>query len=246
MPECVECHGYIPDGWFDGKPVTPPEVDPPPEVVPPVTPPPPVQTVTTEQGQRAVYSTETDWYFTKPIASYGKFDLFVGDKKYTISMAYKDSQIQVRNSETRKVMVVIAPASFKDKKAYISYPSGGVPTTPPVTPPPVESDIPETMHYNHVNQESFDGRGVSIIMCKGAPGLKSVTINGKAMHLHGDRGPNCDRETWTNVDWVSNTPTKITGWAIVEAKDGAKKKIKLDGEKQWFEHKGDCFINCGN
>ena len=243
--------GNILGGWFDGKPVNPPVTPP------PVTPPPPVQTAVIEHGTKAAYASETDWYFVHPIGFYKTFDLFFVDgsgnkKKVTISMAYTDSQIEVRNSETRKpvAMVVIAPASYRDyRDVYVSYPSGGTTTVPPVTPPvtpPADGDVPLTMHYNHVNQQSFDGRGVSIIMCKGAPGLKSVTINGVKLRLHGDRGPNCDRETWTNVDFINKTSTKITGWAIVEAKDGSKKKIKLDGNRQWFEHKGDCFINCGN
>jgi len=224
--------------------------DDPPAVPVPVPDPTPAPTTTTEQGTKSITGAEVDFYFSKPIASYGKFDLRTGGKKYTIRGGYKDANIEVRNSQTKGNMVVIAGAAYRDKIATVIYPSTDAPTVPDATPPPVtlpaDGDIPETMGYNHVNQESFDGRGVSIIMCKNAPGLKSVTINGKAMHLHGDRGPNCNRETWTNVDWINKTPTKITGWAIVEAKDGTKKKIKLDGNRKWFEHKGDCFINCGN
>jgi len=237
--------GTLPGGWFDGKPVNPPVTPP------PVTPPPPVQTSVTEQGVKAVFSAETDWYFPKPIADYGKFDLFIGVdgayKKYTISMAYKDSQVEVRNSETRRTMVVIAPASFRDKKAYISYPSGETVTPPPVTPPvtPPADGAVESKRFAHINHMSWNGQGTTIVFCAGDD-VTSVTFHDTAFHFHMKDGldKGVGREQWTNHYFQKKSETQTAGlfvWTIGGKKYQHYSDGRGDGLADYQKHTGECY-----
>lgn len=229
--------------------------DPQPVPAPVPTPPPPVQTTTTEHGQRAVYATETNWHFSKPIAAYGTFDLFVGGKKITVSMAYKDSEIEVRNSESKKNMVVIAPASFKDKTAYVSYPSGGSPTPAP-EPAPAPTPVDGTVEVNykdiihHFNPMSFEdknypkGRGMTILFCVGdkydaVSFIDDVTGEDKwHNHNRNDEG----REAWTNVDWKGKDPTFRSGTVIAKSRNGKTYSFRIPGGgKSYLDYKGKCF-----
>jgi hypothetical protein len=207
----------------------------------PVPTPTPAPTVTTEAGQKRVVSTETLWYFSKPIASYGTFDLYVSGKKYTIKGQYK-GEFEMRDSETKKVAVVIAPPSYKDKEVHLTYPSGGTPTPPP-TPSPTPGVIQTVWQkiIDHYNPWSFDGQGVSLIFCAGDK-YKSVVINGVAMRLHepNDEG----RELWTTVDWRGKKPTNVRGLVVTTRRDGTIYEFYLDlplNKNHWSDWKGECF-----
>lgn len=232
-----------------------PKPDPPPEVTPPPVTPPPVQITVTEHGQRQSYSTETNWHFSKPIKDYGKFDLYVGGKKYVVSMAYKDSQVEARNSQTTGKLVVIAPASFKDRAARISYPSTGQPTPPPVTPPPADTgytDVDYRDIVHHWNPMSFaegaykaTGRCMTVLFCV-RDKYKSVTFtdaqNGSVTEFHLHNGNDEGREAWSSVDWTKKMPTHRTGTVVAVAKDGTKYRFKIPaGGKTYMDYKGYCF-----
>jgi hypothetical protein len=238
-------------GNVSAKGYWPGPADPAPEPTPvPAPEPDPVQTIVIEYGARTVYPGEVNFHFTKPAAKYGRFNLNTAGRKYTIEGSYKDSNIEVRNSQTTKKLVVIAGSAYATKGAGVSYPSREPLTKPEVAPDPTPTpggDIPLTTHYNHVNNYAFDGRGVAINMCQNEPNLKGATLNGVKMRLHGDRSGNCNREIWTNVDFIHKTPTKVDGEIVIERKDGTKGRIKITGSRPlWHQNKGDCFINCGD
>lgn len=210
----------------------------------------PVPTTTTEQGRYSQTGQEVDFYFSKPIDAYGKFDLATGGKIYTIKGSYKDGLIEVRNAGSTGSLVVISDLRMQGKQAKVTYPSTKPLTQPDTSPAPDpkpdDVDIPITTRYNHVNNFAFDGRGVAINMCKSEPPLRGATLNGVKMRLHVGKGQgNCNREIWTNVYFVHNSPTKVDGEIVVEFNDGTKGRIKINGARPyWHQNKGGCFINC--
>ena len=184
---CGSCSAYS-MGYF-------PKDDPAPTPTPVPVPDPPAQTVTTEYGERKVYNSEVDFHFTKPIAAYGKFNLTIAGKKYTIQTSYKDVVIEVRNSQTTGKMVVIAGAGYKDKTATVTYPSTDALTKPDTTPlpvtPPTDGAI-ESKRFAHINHMSWKGQGTTIVFCAGDD-VTSVTFHDTPFHFHmkdgTDKGP---------------------------------------------------------
>ena len=231
--------GNLPDGWFDGKPVTPPEVTPP---APPVTPPPPVQTITIEYGVRNVFTNEVNFHFSKPINEYGRFNLNTAGKKYTIEGSYKDQNIEVRNSATTKKMVIIAGPAYALKGASVAYPSKDPLTKPEATPTPPPGDGATTSkRFAHINHMSWDGQGTTIVFCAGDD-VTSVTFHDTAFHYHMkdglDKGPG--REQWTNHYWRGKSETGTAGlfvWTI----GGKKYQYYSDGRGDYVKHTGDCY-----
>jgi len=216
--------GSLPDGWFDGKPVTPPEDAPP--VVPPEVKPPPVQTIVIEYGARNVFSNEVNFHFTKPIAEYGRFNLNTAGKKYTIEGSYKDGNIEVRNSNTTKKLVVIAGPGYATKGASVAYPSKDALTKPEATPTP-EPQPGLSQHFHHWNPAAV-WNGVGLVLCPDSPKYNSCTFNGEAMTLHGAK----DKGRWV---WAQYSKNKGKGGIIIC--DGTKFEVKGGNEMQ----KGDCW-----
>ena len=216
--------GSLPDGWFDGKPVTPPED------VPPVQPPPPdpVQTITIEYGTRNVFTNEVNFHFSKPISEYGsKFNLNTGGKKYTIGAdGYKDGNIEVRNSQTTKKLVIIAGPAYATKGASVAYPSKDPLTKPEATPTP-QPQPGLSQHFHHWNPAAV-WNGVGLVLCPDSPKYNSCTFNGEAMTLHGAK----DKGRWV---WAQYSKNKGKGGIIIC--DGTKFEVKGGNEMQ----KGDCW-----
>jgi len=239
---CGVCSAYS-MGYFDKD-----DAPKPPVVVPD---PPPAQTVTTEYGDRKVYNNEVDFYFVKPIAAYGKFNLTIAGKKYTVQTSYKDTAIEVRNSQSTGKLVVIAGASYKDKSATVTYPSTDALTKPDTTPPPVVTppadgiiDTTWQERLHHYNPKSLvdsahpNGQGVALLFCRNER-YESVTFNGTAFRLQNiDEG----RDWWTNVDFKGSKPTNMSGTVIAKHKNGKTYRFNIPaGGKSYLDYKGDCF-----
>jgi len=235
--------GNLPDGWFDGKPVTPPE--PPPVINPPL--PDPVQTVTIEYGTRNVFSNEVNFHFSKPTSEYGRFNLNTAGKKYVIEGSYKDSSIEVRNSQTTKKLVVIAGPAYALKGASVAYPSTDPLTKPEAAPdpPPAPGEAVESKRFAHINHMSWHGQGTTIVFCAGDD-VTSVTFHDTPFHYHmkdgTDKGPG--REQWTNHYFQKKSETQTAGW-FVWTIGGKKYQYYSDGRgdglSDYVKHTGDCY-----
>jgi len=222
--------------------------DDPPAVPVPVPDPVPTPTVTTEQGTRSISGNEVDFYFSKPITSYGKFDLRTGGKKYTIKGSYKDGNIEVRNSQTKGNMVVIAGPAYKGATATVIYPSTDAPTVPDATPPPVTPPADEattSKRFAHINHMSWRGQGTTIVFCAGDD-VTSVTFHDTAFHFHMkdglDKGPG--REQWTNHYFRGKSETGTAGmfvWTIGGKKYQYYSDGRGDGLTDYQKHTGDCY-----
>jgi len=216
---------------------------------PPPTPEPepeptPVNT-TTENGQYRITGSEVDFYYSKPIATYGTFTLYIADKKIAeIKSNYKVGNVEVRNSNSTGKMVVITDTTYKNKTSYIKYNSdASVEPTPPPTPPSDEAE--ESRRFAHANHMSWKGQGTTIVFCAGDD-VTSVTFHDTPFHFHMkdglDKGPG--REQWTNHYFQGKSETGTAGW-FVWVIGGKKYKYYSDGRgdglSDYVKHTGDCY-----
>jgi len=203
----------------------------------------PISVEQTEYGDYSQSGNEVDFYFKKPMEFYGKFDLYLAGKVININGPYKKDNIEVRNANSTKNLVVITDITYAGKQAYIKYNAEGS-STPTPTPTP---DIIESKDYSHINHRSWEGKGTSIIFCPGDR-MSSVTFNGKPFHFHKldrtDEGPG--REIWTNHYFSGISENGTAGEFIwVDKFTGKKYKTYSDGRGDdltgYLKHKGDCF-----
>lgn len=230
-----------------------PTPTPSPTPVPTPTPTPPPSSLTTEYGEKVVYPSETLYYFDKKTSEYGTFtlttvDAYGKETKYTITNSFMNNILEVRDSQSRGIMVAILPPGYDKYRVYIKYTSG---STPAPTPPP-DATIP-LGDWNHVNQESFcenepkENCSVSIIMCKNDLNYKEAYLNGVKMREHGNPTENCNRQTFTNKTWQGKVPHNIDGEIILVKRDGSKVRVPIYKNTSLWDKKaqGKCFIMCG-